>query len=131
MSRVAPPAAIGSLLDKSTPRSGKGKRETDTRHLKLIRQLPCLDCGAPGPCDVSHVRMGSFKDGKANPGIGKRPSDRWCVPQLHAHHMLMHATGERTFWEAHGIDVIEVAKALYAASPDLEKMQDIVRRRKP
>lgn len=70
--------------------------------------------------------MGSHQHGKANPGLGRRPDDRWAVPQCHRCHMEMHSTGERTYWEALGIDVVEVARLLYENRADLDRMMVVV-----
>lgn len=105
-----------------------GKRVTDRNYLTQVRSLPCLSCGVQGSSEASHVRMGSHRHGKTNPGIGRRPDDKWTVPQCHSCHMEMHATGERTYWEALRIDVIEVALVLWESRGDLDAMMRVVKK---
>ncbi len=116
------------LESPSVPLARTGKRSTDKTYLKMIRQLPCLSCGVWGRSEASHVRMASHQHGKSNPGMGRRPDDRWTVPQCHACHMDMHATGERKYWELRGIDVLAVALALYASHQVLDLMVAVIKK---
>jgi hypothetical protein len=104
-------------------------RERDERHLRAIRQCPCVLC--KGPAEAAHVRYGDPERGKRSVGIGERPSDCWVCPLCPQHHRLandsQHATGdERAWWEARGIDPLALAARLYAVSPDVEAMTRIV-----
>lgn len=100
-------------------------RERDEKHLRLIRQLPCLICHVC-PCGVAaHVRYASVAYGKPEPGIGAKPDDRWTVPLCPSHHQDQHRYGEREWWRQHGIDPLAVASALHTA-PDLGSMALIV-----
>lgn len=101
-------------------------RVRDERHLRLVRQCPCLICHR-APCgEAAHVRYASDEYGKREPGIGAKPSDRWTVPLCHEHHMAQHSVGEKPWWRQHGIDPLRVATMLSIASPDLDAMVRIV-----
>lgn len=134
--RCRPIADPGSLLKGNTPAKpksldmGRAPRETDAKHLALIRQCSCLVCGIETGIEAAHVRYSSARDGKANPGIGRRPSDGFTVPLCAPHHREQHTNGEELWWTALGIDPITTALALYAASPDLDKMRAIVVRKR-
>lgn len=104
----------------------RNPRKEDPKHLALIRQLPCLCCGR-GPSEAAHVRMSDHLRGKPITGIGCKPSDCWAIPMCHGCHMRQHTRGERVWWEAHGIDPIDIAIRLYAATGDLEAMVAIIR----
>jgi hypothetical protein len=94
-------------------------------HLAAIRRLRCLSCGRT-PCgEAAHLRMSA--PGKPNPGIGRKPEDRWALPLCHWCHMTQHSMGERAYWDQLGIDPIAVAQALFAVSPDIEAMLNVIR----
>ena len=127
----------GSLLDKRRGRSRRARpeapgqrepREVDERHLRAIRQCPCVLCKAPA--EAAHVRFGSVFHRKRPTGLSERPSDRFSVPLCPRHHRLaddsQHAMAEATFWLEHNLDPLEVAKRLYAVSPDVEAMTRII-----
>jgi hypothetical protein len=135
-SRLSNLAAYGSLLNKTVRRSkerptAKGQRqprETAPEYLVLIRKLPCLACGASPPCDAAHIRMSYRPLGKRPTGLGETPSDRFAVPLDRKCHAAQHNHGdERDWWEAHRINPVLVAKELWEAAPDLEKMRAVVR----
>lgn len=123
-SHIAP---IGSLLKGAKPAkskpspAGRGPRQHDKDHLAAIRKCPCVVCGRE-PCGVAaHVRMSA--PGKPNPGVGAKPHDRYTVPLCDKHHKVQHGMGEAKFWQVTGIDVLALAAALFAASPDQDKMR--------
>lgn len=104
------------------PKPGKRRRADtgkDDAHLRLIRQLQCLACGAE-PAEAAHIKMGDYLRGKSGPSLGKRPPDRWVTPLCPRCHRLgsdcQHAGDERTWWEAHRIDPIDVAARLHDVS---------------
>ncbi len=113
-------APIGSLLDKTKSRS-KRERKHFPEYIALIRQCPCLICGAQA--EAAHVRMSSAEYKKLN---GR--DDHFVVPLCPGHHRLypdaQHTMGERQFWTLQGIDPLKIAKRLWEAN-DLEKMQEI------
>lgn len=123
-------APYGSLLKSAKPvkrapsPAGRDPRQYDKDHLAAIRKCPCVICGRE-PCGVAaHVRMTA--PGKPNPGVGAKPHDKYTVPLCDKHHKVQHGMGEAKFWQVIGVDVIELAAALFAASGDQEKMHSIV-----
>lgn len=101
-------------------------RQEDPKHLALIRQCPCICCGR-SPSEAAHVRMSDHARGKPITGMRQKPDDRWTVPLCHRDHMHQHTRGERVYWEAHGLDPIDIAIQLYAATGDVDAMTAIVR----
>lgn len=94
--------------------------QKDREHLDLIRQCRCLACGTR-PAEAAHIRFSDARAGKANPGFGAKPHDRWTVPLCPRDHRLgresQHGSGdERAWWEARGIDPHEAAAALWEVS---------------
>ena len=85
------------------------------KHLAFIRECPPLIMGS-GPVEAAHVRYGELRYGKDITGMGRKPGDNWTVPLPHGVHMDQHASGERAWWEAQGIDPILVAALLWAHS---------------
>lgn len=125
--RVSPIAPYGSLLKGAIPAKGKSKTKEIERapdHLALIRQCPCLSCGAER-CDAAHVRM---SDGPTKQNAtGKKPPDSYTVPLCHKCHMEQHRVGEKAFWQKLDIDPLAIARKLAKVSPDLERMRTICR----
>lgn len=105
-------------------------RIRDEKHLKFIRTLPCCICGANG-VHAAHLRMGSVKHGKFNPGVGSKPDDRWATPLCPMHHTdspaAQHIIGEPDFWSQHGIDPFDLCLSLYAVTGDYEAALQIIR----
>ena len=99
------------------------EQHRDAAHLRLIRQLPCLACCKAAPSEAAHVRFSSHQYNKVNPGIGKRPADRWTVPLCANCHRIgrqsQHAANEMVWWEQHKIDVLATCVDLYAVSAEL------------
>jgi hypothetical protein len=122
--RVGSYAPVGSMLRKPARKAGQ-KRGRDPRHLELIRQAYCLACPSWDTCDAAHVRYHDMAAGKEQTGIGRKPDDRWVVPLCHRCHMTQHSRGERIWWQEKGIDPVRVARLLYAASPNFDKMLSI------
>ena len=108
-------------------RARKKRPEHDAAHRAFIRRLPCLICGGPSEC--AHVRFSDASWEKVNPGTGRK-EDRWCVPLCPDHHRLsdeaQHNSGERVWWERHGIDALAIASALWSVSGDHEQGLRIV-----
>lgn len=96
-------------------------------HLSAIRTLPCVipGCSIVG-CDPHHAKSGPAAAERA---VGRRASDRWCVPLCRKHHDEVEAIGSRreaAWFLERGIEVIELAAALWAVSPDKGAMVRIV-----
>lgn len=126
--RVAPPAAVGSLFKRPapiTPRQPSWRQvpERDPAHLEYIRQCPCLGCGMDPAGEAAHVRMASAVYGKPNPGIGRKPADKWSLPLCRDCHKVQHEHGEAAFWEAIKLNPIIACMALARLSPNVEAMR--------
>lgn len=103
-------------------------RVRDRNHLAFIAQLPCLITGVYG-VHVAHIRYGDPEYDKRSTGMGEKPSDCWVVPLAPDVHLYdQHRAGERDWWVGKGLDPLEVAKALYGASGDVERGVEIVTR---
>jgi len=117
MSRIAP----------QTPILAKDKRVRDKKHLAYIAQLPCVICLAK-PVECAHVRMSG--EGKGYTGKATKPSDMWTLPLCPSHHRLgpqaQHSMREADFWRNHSIDPIQLCRALYQVSGDLEAMEKLL-----
>jgi hypothetical protein len=120
MPRMSPVTPPGSLFKLPPPLR-------DKRHLEAIRACPCLFCARQA--EPAHIRFSMFGE-KPPTGLGTKPGDNWTVPLCPDHHRsganAQHKSGERGWWERMGVDPLKVAKALYAVSPDVEKMRKIV-----
>lgn len=104
------------------PKRERGRQE-DEAHLALIRKLPCL-LGGEGKVEAAHIRMSDATMGKTNAGIGAKPSDCWTVPLSAEMHREQHASGERWFWEEHGVNPLLIAQRLYGVSVALRASKE-------
>lgn len=103
-------------------------RQTDERHLRFIRKLPCAVSGMR-PVDPAHLRAGCLLVGKRPVGVGEKPSDRWTIPLHRSEHDVQHRMNELAFWRYRGIDnPFQLALALFAASvaEDFELAENIL-----
>lgn len=93
-------------------------RERNEAFLAFVRTHACVSCGEPAPSQAAHVRYSDAAHGRTNPGVGCKPSDRFCVPLCPTCHTdgngAQHRTGERRFWLRAGKDPFKIAKSLYA-----------------
>ncbi len=121
---INPHAQTAFTLD---PSGKTHKRIKDEAHLAFIRRLPSLISGIEG-CEACHVRYGDPRHRKPRTGKGVKPDDAWTVPLSPDEHRSQHATNEQAFWNAIGIDPLEVAVQLYAVSGDIEAGREIVRK---
>lgn len=96
-------------------------------HLKFIRGLPCLICGARKDIQAAHIRMASPVYGKRHIGAAEKSSDHWTLPLCQAHHALQHQGNELAFWQDYGIDPFKVALSLFASSGDDETAELILK----
>ena len=92
-------------------------RVREPGYLAYLRRQPCrigTDCD--GRVEAAHVRYGDHKAGRVNPGLQKKPDDKWATSLCAKHHAEQHSFGnERGWWAGHGLDGSEVAAAQYAA----------------
>jgi len=96
------------------------ERERDSGYLAWLRRLPCVACmvvgGHCGPTEAAHLRYSDAKRGRINPGMGRKPSDRFATPLGHGHHQHdQHKRQEAAFWAGLGIEPGDLTEALYAA----------------
>ena len=113
------PTAFAS--DRST---SKRKRQSAQTHLRWIRNLPCLATGSYARVEAAHVRYSDPLHGKAETGMARKSDDKWVVPLCAEAHReaksAQHNSNERQWWEDRGIDPLQVAKELWAASGDTD-----------
>lgn len=113
-------AKVRRPVEKRAERDGN-----DEAHLAAIRKLPCC-VTLRTPCGEAH----HLKQNTGERGAGMRSSDKWAVPICRSAHEAVESVGSRneTRWFAeHGIaSPIDLAAALWAASPDISKMTSIV-----
>ena len=82
----------------------KSKRWESKKYRQWVSTLPCIIC-LKTPSAPHHVKI------KGHGGMSRKPSDYWCIPLCHEHHLEIHNAGKRTFAERHNIDYItEVCK---------------------
>lgn len=118
---------MSDILPISKTRTRRTSRREVARvecaaHLKWLRTLPCiasgLYVGQTGHGVVAHHLL--FAEPSA---MGMRSGDNWAVPVLHELHDAqysgaIHAPGQREadWWEARNLDVLAIAKRLWAVS---------------
>lgn len=94
-------------------------------HLAAIRKLPCCVTLRTPAGDPHHL-----KNGTGERGAGMKSSDRWAVPLCRAAHEDLERVGARNeprWFKDHGIEnPLDLAAALWAASPNIEAMTKIV-----
>jgi hypothetical protein len=116
-----PPARINKGLAKPTPKERPGM---DKNHLANVRQLPCCVCGRSGGTMHPHhlLRTGEH-------GMGRKSSDRWCIPLDPVCHRALHDAGnEEDYLMRNGVDGRALASSLWACrdKPDaLGRMQRV------
>lgn len=102
------------------------RQEQDADHLDAIKACPCAVCLTTKNIEAHHL-----KQFIGERGMGMRSTHKWTVPLCHNHHIngveTVSSNREHDWFHSHGIDnPIDLAAALYAASPDLEKMNKII-----
>lgn len=112
----------------TAPAKGKKRpRTTDDEHLKWLRTLPCVITGER-PVEAAHIRYGSSVWAKRETGMGEKPDDKWALPLSPALHREQHDAGdEQAWWQAQGMDPLQIAAALYFATGDDEQAEVILR----
>lgn len=90
----------------------KGPKREWPRHRSWVRKHMCCvpDC-EQGPVQFAHVRSA------ANAGTGIKPHDAWGVSLCFVHHSEQHRTGDITFSEKHGINLLQLAFEFARKSP--------------
>ena len=131
--RVSPVSPPGSLL-KASGKSPKGRPSAqgivhnDAKYLALVRRCACLGCDADPAGVAAHVRM--TRTGKPISGAGLKPGDHWTLPLCRTCHTdgpgAQHVVGEVPFWRDLGLDPLPLCQQLYAASPSLGAMREVI-----
>jgi ERF superfamily len=94
-------------IDKSVLAVAAPRRYRNREHLRSVTKQPCLICGRK-PSDPHHLR---YLQPRA---LGRKASDEFAVPLCRVHHRAVHrARDERAWWQAAGIDPIQVARKLW------------------
>ena len=73
---------------------------------------------------VAHVRFSNAAAGARNPGLQRKPDDRWTLPLAPNEHRRQHATGEASYWAELGADPHWIATELWKVSPDVMAMRN-------
>ena len=102
------------------------KRQHNEKHLKFIRQLPCVVCGDNTTTEAAHIRHHDERAAKRHVGLGEKPDDAWTVPLCGACHRRQHTMNEREFWRGVKVDATFVSLALWNASGDMERGEIII-----
>lgn len=110
-----------TAIDRSR-KEQRQPRERDNAYLAWLRRQCCVVGAIAGwPCsgriDPAHIRYSDARAGKLNPGAGRKPDDKWCLPVCRTHHDAQHAYGdERKWWCSEvGVDAIDLARAVHGA----------------
>jgi len=109
-------------IAKNLPAPVKQRRDgMSSKHLAMIRQLPCVVSDVVGHTEAHHLlRSGEH-------GMGRKSSDQWAVPLSAEMHLSLHRRGDEDAWfSERGIDGRALARALWAARGDLDRMRAVV-----
>lgn len=111
------------VMHKRVEPAGHGQRaprERDNGYLAWLRRLPCIagliEGGCSGPIQAAHLRYSDFARGRVNPGMGRKPSDKYATALCAGHHLHdQHEGAERAFWSRLGVEPGGLCAALYGA----------------
>ena len=115
----------------SPPRPLRG-RQIDKPHKAAVARLFCLATHIRTGAEitgvhVAHLRFSNTAAGARNPGLQRKPDDRWTLPLSPNEHRRQHAMGESIYWAELGVDPHRAAAELWAASPAVEAMRQVLR----
>jgi ERF superfamily len=97
-------------VNKSVLALPEPRRIRDRDHIRLVTGHPCLVCGRL-PSDPHHLRFAQSRT------LSRKVSDEFTVPLCRGHHRELHRYGdEAAWWGRLGIDVLEIARALWLES---------------
>lgn len=118
------PSVAKRLAEKR--RNDREDREgNDNEHLAALRKCPCVATLRVPAGEVHHLKFGTGER-----GMGRRSSDRWGIPLSRIPHNEIERVGSRnehTKMKEWGIaDPLELAAALWAASPNVPMMTKII-----
>ena len=131
--RISPPSSgpffkpsVSDRLKEKNRDDREDREGNDNEHLAALRKCPCSCCGVFDTRNDPHHLL----SGTGERGMGMRSTDRWTVPLCRAHHDELHRLGTRkeaAFFRSFGIfSHIDLAAALWSASPDVERMRKIL-----
>ena len=104
--------------EDAQPLRQRAPRQEDSKHLKFIRELPCVICADTTSTEACHIRYSDSRYLKFTGG-GEKPDDLWTVPMCSKHHKEQTAMGEGpAFWEQYGFDPHALALMLHRHSGD-------------
>ena len=110
---------------RKKPSSASKRYGMSKAHLDLVRQLPSCLSGQV-PCDPHHLRSGGAEKER---GTGIKATDRWAIPLTRGEHIDIHKISgrqERDYLVDRGVNPLELARALWEATGDLDRMTAIV-----
>lgn len=128
--QISKPRVLANFRERGARKPHKNSQRYKERpgmleaHLALIRKLPCCITLKMPAGEAHHL-----KSGTGERGMGLRSTDKHTVPISHDPHMQAEAAGtrkERQFFLANGVDPHELARALWQASGDFDRMKKIV-----
>ena len=100
-------------IDKGVLALPEPRRIRDRDHVRLVATRPCLVCGRL-PSDPHHLRFAQSR------ALSCKVSDEFTVPLCRGHHRELHRYGDEAIWWSRlGIDVLQVARALWLESHPL------------
>jgi len=118
---------------KSAPvaKSSARGRQLSRAHKAAIASLFCVATAIRFGIErrgvhVAHIRFSNASAGARNPGLQRKPDDRWTLPLCPEEHRLQHAMNEAEFWRELNIDPHALAAALWAVSPDQKEMEHVL-----
>lgn len=123
------PSLVERDKAKRTRKTAAQKREGNSElHLELIRKLPCIITGHEPAGTAHHLKSGPARKER---GLGQKATDEWSLPINWNDHLngveLVGSTRELAWFQERGIpDPYQVAKSLAAASPDFDRMREII-----
>jgi ERF superfamily len=100
-------------IDKGVLALPEHRRIRDRDQVRLVAARPCLVCGRL-PSDPHHLRFAQRR------ALSCKVSDEFTVPLCRGHHRELHRYGDEAIWWGRlGIDVLQVARALWLESHPL------------
>lgn len=132
MGEIRKPQVFGNFKATKPERKTRARDQrpgVSAAHCDLIRKLPCcvINCHADPAGTIHHLKSGPAK---AERGMGLRSTDRWGVPMCPLHHEQIEHVGSRgevDQFAQWGLHPFWLARVLWAASPDFEKMDQYLR----
>jgi hypothetical protein len=125
MTQVTPRFKAEKAPKRREPNAASKRPGMSPKYLHAIKRMPSCLSGRK-PCDPHHLRCGPAAKER---GVSLKATDRWAVPLTRDEHEMVHKLGgtvEFDWFRVRGINVLELATALWAAFPDEERMLRII-----